>query len=73
MSDPDRSGPFVCHGDMTRINLLRFGDNTSAFLCLECGCWRHGFPPGDPRRAKVEAQMPAIIEAHLVGSRGSVE
>jgi len=72
MSDPARDG-YECHGRMAEIQLLRIHQGTSAFLCLECGCWRHALPYSDPRRAQVVAAMPAIIDAHLVGSRGTVE
>ena len=72
MSDPARDG-YQCHGPMIFVELPGVYDGTAAYLCEECGVWRHRFSPGDPRRAKVEAQMPAIVDAHLVGSRGSVE
>lgn len=73
MSDPNRDGPYTCHGDMMHVELPEVYDGTSAYLCLTCGCWRHRWPRTHTRRREqVEALMPQIIAAHLAGSRGDV-
>ena len=72
MSDPANDG-YQCHGPMVRIQLLRLGSATAAYLCLDCAVWRHGFSPTDPRRAEVEAAMPAIVDAHISASIAGLE
>ena len=72
MSDPAHDG-YQCHGSMLRVEIPGVYDGTCAYLCEECGVWRHRFPASDTRRrALVETAMPAIIDAHLAGSRGDV-
>ena len=65
MSDPARDAIFECHGPMTHVEIRGVYDGTCAYLCDECGVWRHRFSPGDPRREQVEAAMPAIIAAQF--------
>ena len=72
MSDPANDG-YVCHGPMTFVELPSVYDGACAVLCEECGVWRHRFSPGDPRREKVEALMPTIIDAHITASIAGLE
>ena len=60
---------YECHGAMTAITLPSVSEEPCACLCVECGVYRDLFSPGDPRRAEVKAQMPAIIAAYLLVSR----
>ena len=73
MSDPARDGFTCCGSDMRVIELCDIYDGACAFICPTCHVWRHRFAPGDARRTKVDAAMPAIVEALLVGSRGDVQ
>jgi hypothetical protein len=70
MSNPD--GYHCCGQPMHVIELSDIYDGACAFICPMCGIWRHRFSPGDDRRRKVEAAMPAMVDALLVGSRGDV-
>lgn len=70
MSDPAREG-FTCCGPMRAIyvHAALVADASTppcAYLCERCGCWRHAYPAGDPRRAAVEQRM-AVILAALFG------
>lgn len=73
MSDPNRDGPFECHGRMQPITLLELTGVAStlgvaAYVCKKpgCGIWRHGYPWSDSQlRAIVEKHMPAFIEQRL--------
>ncbi len=63
MSDPDRSGPYTCHGPMKAVTLealtggtLRTG-GVAVFVCT-CGIWRHGF-------SIHESQLRSIVEQHM--------
>tara|TARA_R110000868_G_scaffold387343_1_gene655906 strand:- start:225 stop:434 length:210 start_codon:yes stop_codon:yes gene_type:complete len=68
MSDPAHDG-YTCHGPLIAVELPHIYDGACAFLCLTCGTWRHRFSPGDERRAQVEFEMPAVIEAHIEGEK----
>ena len=72
MSDPSHDG-YQCHGPMTHVELPGVHDGTCAFLCETCGTWRHRFSRDDPRRGKVEALMPTIVDAHVTASIAGLE
>ena len=72
MADPDRDGPYFCHGLMIGVPIPSIAEGNCAFLCPECGKYRHVFPRTDPRRARVGEAMPAILAALQLGSRGDV-
>ena len=74
MSDPrNPDGYSCCHGLMLSVEITRIAVGLpSAFLCMECGKYRHAFRRGDERRALVNAAMPDLIAAQLMGSRGDV-
>lgn len=69
MSDPNRDGPFECHGRMQPITLLELTGvastlGTAAYVCKrrDCGMWRHGFGWHESQlRALVEKHMPSFI------------
>lgn len=71
MSDPDHSGPYICCGPMTLLELSHVYDGGCAWYCPACGCWRHRFSPGDSRRAKVTEWMEQHA-ASLIDERGEV-
>lgn len=77
MSDPDREGPYHCHGPMTRLSLMDLTGvadtpiHDAVWVCMHrmaddtiCGVWRHGYHREESQlRALVEARMPTFIES----------
>jgi len=72
MSDPCREGFTCCNGvPMLHVELSEVSEDVCAYLCGQCGVTRHALPWGDARRAKVDALLPLVWQAHL-DSRGDV-
>ncbi len=68
MSDPDRSGPYLCHGEMRVVSLFDLTNGAmetpdpAAFICLTCGVTRHAYPVAETQlRAFVDQYLPAYL------------